>query len=291
MAPRLETTARPRGRRDTQHTFVWQIVRGVLRLVAIAAVLALLWYLTRLPFFTITDVVVSGGETIAHEEVRAQMLQELQGTYFLIVPKQFTYLYPKDRMREVLSKNARMHDIALTRTDRHTLSVSFKEYVPYALWCGYSASTSPCYFVTEGGYAFAEAPALQGGALPRHVLEGVDEMQVGDMHTEKSLVEIDAFMRRASEELGLRIASILHKKNGDIEFGINGGGAIFVSGKKDLTVAFKNLTSVLASDEFTHIEPGNFKYIDVRFENKVFVNEKLVAESTTTEEVLEALPE
>ncbi len=291
MAPRLETTARARGRRDTQHTFVWQILRGVLRLSAIAAVLGLTWYITRLPFFTLTEVTVSGGETISHEEIRTQVLQELQGAYFLIIPKRFSYLYPEERIYEVLTKNSRMYDITLMRTDRHTLSVSFKEYVPYALWCGYSASTSPCYFVTEQGYAFAEAPVLHGGALPRHIREDVDEMQIGNMQTEKSLTKIDAFMQRVENELGFRIASVLHKKNGDIELSINGGGAIFVSGKKDLNAAFDNLTSVLASDEFTHIEPGNFKYIDVRFENKVFVNEKLVEESTTTEEVLETLPE
>ncbi len=291
MAPRLETTVRARGRRDTQHSFVWQIVRGVLRLVVLAVVLGLIWYITRLPFFTLTEVIVSGGETIPHEDIRTQMLQELQGTYFLIVPKQFTYLYPHERMSEVLAKNPRMHDIVLERTDRHTLAVSFKEYVPYALWCAYSASTTPCYFVTEEGYAFAEAPLLQGGALPRHVLEAVDELQVGDMHTEKSLSEIDNFMHRVAQERELRIASVLHKQNGDIEFSINGGGAIFVSGKKDLNIAFDNLTSVLTSDAFTHIEPGNFKYIDVRFENKVFVNEKLVEASTTTPETSETLPE
>ncbi|QQR65329.1 hypothetical protein IPH92_01970 [Candidatus Kaiserbacteria bacterium] len=291
MAPRPETTVRVRGRRDTQHSFVWQIMRGVLRLFAIGAVLGLVWYVTRLPFFTITDVTVSGGETISHEEIRTHVRTELQGAYFLIVPKQFTYLYPKERVSEVLLKNPRIHDVVLERTDRHTLNVSFKEYVPYALWCGYSASTSPCYFVTEGGYAFALAPTMQGGALPRHILEGVDELHVGDMHIEKSLSEIEVFMKRVSEQLNLRIASVLHKKNGDIEFSINGGGAIFVTGKKDLNVAFDNLTSVLASDEFKHIEPGNFKYIDVRFENKVFVNEKIAEESTTTVDVSATLPE
>ena len=291
MAPRPETTVRVRGRRDTQHSFVWQIMRGVLRLFAIGVVLGLTWYITRFPFFTITEVTVSGGETISHEEIRAHVRSELQGAYFLIVPKQFTYLYPKERVNEVLLKNPRIHDIVLSRADRHTIDVSFKEYVPYALWCGYGASTSPCYFVTEGGFAFAPAPTMQGGALPRHILEGVDELQVGDMHTEKSLPEIDAFMQRASEELNLRIASVLHKKNGDIEFSINGGGVIFVTGKKDLNAAFDNLTSVLASDEFAHIEPGNFKYIDVRFENKVFVNEKIAEESTTTEDVPSTLPE
>ena len=47
---------------------------------------------------------------------------------------------------------------------------------------------------------------------------------------------------------------------------------------------FANLSSVLESESFTHLEPGNFQYIDLRFGNKVFVNEELgVATSTESE--------
>jgi len=43
-------------------------------------------------------------------------------------------------------------------------------------------------------------------------------------------------------------------------------------------VTVNNLNVVLTSDEFTDIQPGGFQYIDLRFGNKVFVNETPVEE-------------
>ena len=39
------------------------------------------------------------------------------------------------------------------------------------------------------------------------------------------------------------------------------------------TDVVENLLVVLASPEFSHLNPGNFSYIDLRFGEKVFVNE------------------
>ena len=277
--------------RTQTHSFMWHIMRGVLRFVLIAGVLGLVWYITRLPMFTITEVTISGGETIPHDEVRALVLQELQGTYYLIIPKRFSYLYPHDRIYEVVAKNTRMYDISIERASYTELGVSFKEHIPYALWCSDSASTSPCLYMTNTGYAFAEAPILQGGALVRHVDEGTGDVAIGSVRTKKQLSDTEYFTSRIERELGLRTASILYKKNGDIEFSINGGGQIFVSGGNNVEDSFDNLHAVLTSQEFKHLKPGNFQYVDVRFSNKVFVNESMNDSGSTTTEVHRGLPE
>lgn len=264
---------------------------GVLRFVLIAGALAIVWYISRLPMVTITEVTVSGGETIQHDEVRAQILRELQGTYYLIIPKAFSFLYPHDRIYEVVSKNTRMYDINVERSSYRELRVSFKEHIPYALWCSYSASTAPCFFMTDKGYAFAESPILQGGSLIRHVVEGIDEVGIGSVRTEKQINDTKYFTTRMEQELGLRTASILYRKSGDIELSINGGGQIFVSGGNNFEETFKNLYTVFQSEEFKHLKPGNFRYVDVRFSNKVFVNESMDDSVSTTTEVVQGLPE
>ena len=38
----------------------------------------------------------------------------------------------------------------------------------------------------------------------------------------------------------------------------------------------ENLKTILVSEEFSHLKPGNFQYIDLRFGNKIFVNEEEV---------------
>ncbi len=291
MALHTPTQNRIRKKRTEKHPFVWQIAKGVLRLFIIVFFLALTWYITRLPFFTISEVIVEGGETIPHDEVRAKVLQELQGAYVLLIPKQFSYLYPKERIEEVLRSNERMYGIAVTRLSRTKIQINFKEYVPHALWCAFERPDIPCYFITEKGYAFAEAPTLSGGAFVRHQQEGLTEITRGSAFTEEALHSLDAFIMRIMQERALRISSVVHRQNGDLELLINGGGMILVSGKKDFLEAFDNLTAVLTSEEFKHIEPGNFKYIDIRFDHKVFVNETLTETGSSTATSTEILPE
>jgi cell division septal protein FtsQ len=272
------------GRIKTQRetSFARQIFRGVIRLVLIAILLIATYYLTRLSSVSLVDVTVEGGETISHEEISAKIHDELNGNYFLIVPKRFAYLYPHDRMVEVLEKNPRMHNVHIERASRTSLHVTFDEYIPHALWCVYGNDAIPCYFIDDTGYAFAPAPDLHGGSLVRHNIEGIDTISEGMVMDTSELKPLDAFIARVESELGFRITALTHKKNKDYEFIVNGGGAILAASSKDLTATFENLKSVLASKEFKHIAPGNFRYIDVRFDNKVFVNEEL---STSTESV------
>lgn len=260
-------------------SFSRHIFWGVIRLLSIVLVCVCVYYVTRLNAFAIRDITVHGGETISLESVHDSIEQELQGNYFLVVPKRFTYLYPHDRMKEVLEKYPRMYDIVISRTSRTSLDVAFKEYLPHALWCMHEMPEEPCYFINSDGYAFSEAPILVGGALVRHIVEGANEITSGEVITPDKLAAIDHFIEQANTELGFRITSLIYTTVGDIHFAINGGGEIYVASSKNFQTTFDNLRSIVSSPEFKHIEPGNFQYIDVRFDNKVFVNEET---STTT---------
>ncbi len=272
--------SRSHTQRDT--SFKWHLLIGFLVLLSITIVAVSLYYLTRLSQVTITEVEVSGGETIALEEVKRDVQDELQGTYFRIIPRSFAFLYPHDSIMNTLSAIPRMYDISVERTSFKSLSISFKEYIPHALWCTESTENQTCYFVSPEGYAFAEAPHLKGGSLIRHSVEGVTEITPGNVIDVQTLTKIDDFILRVEQELGFRITELLHKKNGDIYFSVNGGGAIYVAESKDFGTTFENLKSVLVSKEFKHIHPGNFKYIDARFDNKVFVNERMNDPVSTT---------
>lgn len=273
-APIIETHIRTRSRKTEKKSFLWQIVKGVLRLLVLALFLVLVWYVTRLPLFTITTVAVSGGETISHEEIRSRVETELVGTYFLLVPKRFSYLYPHDRIVEVVEAHPRAHAVSVMRVGRTEIQVAFEEYLPHALLCT-DTEEPTCYFMTERGYAFSEAPHLEGGALVRHVKEGVREVREGEVLGRETLTRLDAFFVRLREELSLRVSTIVYKENGDATLAVNGGGTILITQSGDLAVAFDHLKAILASEEFGHIEPGNFQYIDVRFPGKAYVNEEV----------------
>ncbi len=94
---------------------------------------------------------------------------------------------------------------------------------------------------------------------------------------------IEILADRIEENLNFRVASILYKENGDIDLSIHGGGTFLVASKIDPNLTYENLEVVLTSEAYQHIKPGNFNYVDVRFEKKVFVNEELKIATSTRE--------
>lgn len=271
---------RSRGhRRDTspsvwKHTFVGI---GVCSLIVLF--MALLWYVTRLPAFTIASVVVEGGDTVSKDMVHEEIMSVLTGSYLTIVPYTFSLTYPEERLARVIASIPRVKDVDLTR-DATSLSVVFTEYVPFALWC--KNIDDACFFVDETGFAFAPGPRLHGGALVRHIFE-----EGGDPE-KKQVFETDAFrsthefLDQLNERLKIRVTDVFYTKDGDVKLYVNGGGELIFKEGESYDVLYENLASVLASDEFKHLEPGNFKYIDLRFGNKIFVNERYASEATTT---------
>lgn len=260
---------------------------GIGIFVLIAAVVYGIWHVTRLPSLTLQEVTIEGGETVSHEELRSIVDRELTGTYFLLVPHRFAFLYPEERIHDALSSVARVHNVSLERVDRTTLYITFDEYVPFALLCESGFETATCYFLDDTGYVFSQAPALRGGSFVRHVIEGRAADTNMQAFPSEFLTSMQGFIDALEAEFGFRVRLVTHQESGDITYHLNEGGRLFTAQKMNMQEVFENLQSVLASNAFEHLEPGNFNYIDLRFGNKVFVNEELDV-ATTTEEVADA---
>jgi hypothetical protein len=69
---------------------------------------------------------------------------------------------------------------------------------------------------------------------------------------------------------------------GDAFLTIVDGGEFKVSLKQPAAETVSNLLTVLGSENFAHIKPGNFEYVDLRFGSKVFVNEVTIDSSTAS---------
>lgn len=275
-------------RKRQSESFARQLWRGIARFILLVLLIVAVYYFTRLESFTITEVSIEGGETISHQTLRELVETEIDGTYFRLIPKRFTYFYPHDRLVYVLERTPRVHDVQTERLSRTELLVTFEEYAPHALWCQSESSSTPCYFLDETGYAFAEAPTLQGGALLRHYAPYDDTALPAHVIDEDTLAAIDTFVSQAETALAFRINALTYMQDDDVTFWVNGGGSIQASLKRDLNDTLENVAATLESEAFAHIEPGNFNYIDARFENKIFINEEVVEEvATTTDETVE----
>lgn len=243
------------------------------------------WHFTRIDSLTIKDVDVVGGETVSHDEIIYLVNQKLQGEYFHFIPRHFAWFYPKDEILESISSIDRIKNIHLERDGGEKLLVAFEEYRPVALWCKEVASKN-CLFLDSNGYAFAAAPVLDGGAFLRYSEVGREPEVKTESFDGEFIEETNSFMLSVYDTLGLNIVQVERQNEDDVIYHIAGGGIIKTSTRMSTADTLENLTAILNSKEFEHIEPGNFKYIDLRFGNKVFVNEEMEPMATTTAEEL-----
>ena len=240
------------------------------------------WHGTRIERLTISEVIVSGGETISHEAVVADVTTVLEGDYARYIPRRFAWTYPEDEIMKKLTAVERVKDPQISR-DGKTLNVTLAEYEPAALWCS-ATEVKDCVFLDAAGYGFAVAPELSGGAFVRYALVG-QSAKTGEDYTDfEDFLVLQDLITRLSQ-VGWPVALIELDQARDAFVYLSGGGELKVSLLLTPAETIDNLQTIRTTAQYIHLEPGNFAYIDLRFGNKVFVNEF----GTPVEEVAEAI--
>lgn len=238
----------------------------------------LVWYGARRPEVTIRTIAVAGGTTVSHDAVRAKVESALAGTYVLLIPKRFSYLYPEQEVRAAVNEVPRAHNATVSRLSRTELAVTFDEYMPYALWCDtFSKDASvaaSCLFVDANGYAYASAPPLVGETLVRFVVEGRTPETGAYVHEPAYMAELAQLAQALYENHAHRIGGITATKDGDLTLHLSGGVDLMMTKETDINDAFAIIESVLAAPEFEDMPLEDFDYIDLRFGNTVYVKER-----------------
>ncbi len=238
----------------------------------------LVWYGARRPEVTIASVTVSGGETVPHDVVRAKAESVLTGTYGLLVPRTFSYLFPHDEIVDALNSIPRVHNAAVIRTSRTELAITYDEYVPYALWCDAvqtPSSTPACLFVDDRGYAYAEAPLLTGESLVRFVIDGRTPERNSYVYDTDTLRRYRAFAEALLTHKEHRLASIVETKEGDLMLHLSSNVDLLIRKDADIQDIFEKIESIFAAPEFKEDTLDEYAYIDLRFGNKVFLKERI----------------
>ncbi|MFM2339760.1 MAG: hypothetical protein RLZZ360_396 [Candidatus Parcubacteria bacterium] len=258
-----------------------QIIIGLGILTMIGLLVTAVWYGTRVQFLTITTVTVGGGETINHETVKKAVEEVLLGDYVGLVPRRFAWTYPHEEILKRVVEIPRLKDPILKRVSGTELHLNFSEYIPHALWCK-GRGSDDCYFIDSTGYAFTKAPKLDGGTLPRFHTIGTDATERTMMIPTEDLRAIEVMREALREELDFPIAFVETDMVRDVFLGLAGGGEIKATLRMTPEETVSNLKSILASKEFSDIKSGSFQYIDLRFGNKVFINEEAPGSRATT---------
>lgn len=282
---------RNRKKKKVPQTKLQKQLRFWLRVVILLAVLLVIaltstgiYKGTRHPSVTLTTIDVQGGETIDHEVIRHRARELLKGTYLFLVPRTFAYFYPEEEIRAAIARIPRVHNVSVHRDSPTSIEVTFSEYVPIALWCDSlsATSTEPCLFVDRTGYAFSEAPHLTGSTFIRFVTENREPLVDETILSPQRLFALGEFMEALKERHEMRISAITLTDEGDVTYHLVGGGEILVVESASIQDTFDTLESLLRAEQYAHLEPGDFEYIDLRFNDKVYIREAGAATSTET---------
>ena len=261
-----------------------QIIVGVLIAAFFGLLISSVWFATRVNALTIDTVTVRGGETIQHSEVESVVRAQIDGAYMKLVPKAFAFTYPHEKILEEVNKVHRIKNVTIVRSGGNELLVEFDEYVPHALWCKNSVSAG-CFFLDDNGYSFAPAPTLDGGSFLRFVSIAKDPSEHVQAFSEEEYKSVHELAQKfAAAKWFVSKAEI--DAAGDAFLTIVDGGLFKVSLKQSADETVSNLLTVLGSENFTHIKPGNFEYIDLRFGSKVFVNEVTIDNNASSSATL-----
>jgi len=266
-----------------------QIFLGLSVFASVALIIFSIWHVTRLEVFTVDKVSVKGGFTIDKSLVSERVASELAGDYFRLVPKRFAYLYPEEDIKESVSQISRIKDVEVKRISQHEILVTYDEYIPEALWCKLS-DVENCFLIDDQGLAFAEAPNLLGSSLVRYFsLEKEPEIST-NITSPENFTKTKEFVYLVAQ-LGWFVTKVELDGADDVFYTFERGGEVKAALKEPVLKTIENLQTIIESDEFSHLDPGNFLYIDLRFGSRVFVNEEfeVVTEiSTTTASTTEA---
>jgi len=251
-----------------------QIFLGLLFFASLTLFISAIWYITRLETFTVSTISVTGGFTLDKEAIRKASEGQMEGAYWKLIPKRFSYFYPEADVLAAVSQFERIKDVKVERISRREVIVTFGEYVTDALWCDIK-DIKKCYLLDDLGFAFAPAPDLSGASLLRYYSPEKEPENKSYPFTTtdyQNAKQLAYFLNN----YGWFVTTVEINSNRDAFYTLAGEGEIKVTLSLDATETMENLLAVVGSEEFSHLTPGNFQYLDLRFDTRVFVNEELL---------------
>lgn len=270
--------------RSKSRLFLRQFLIGGVWFLVLALLGAGVWYGTRLEVFTITKVEVQGGETISHSSVRDLVEAELQGEYYKLIPKRFSLTYPEQVIVSKVKGLPRVKDVIFEKKGNTTISLTLSEYYPFALWCQSPENTgsTSCYFLDIEGYSFIEAPPLSGSSMLRYFDRNYTPEAGQQPFNAAFMNSTSRFAVAIGKDLGFGTVYIERVSLEEVHYHIAGGGILKTTVLQDVDETIENLSAVLGTEEFKHLAPGNFQYIDLRFGSKIFINEETASSTATS---------
>jgi cell division septal protein FtsQ len=263
------------------------VLRGLLYLVMIVGVVAAGVYALHRPELRIQQVFVNNTGVIPNDTVASAIRAMMHDSYLHLIPKDSTFFLSTTQIaNELRTAFPRIAQVTVQRTGMEGLNVNVDEREPAALWCGdvvppiassFGAVQEKgreevwgnCYLVDAGGFIYAEAPVYTGNTFPRYYgsLEHAEP-------TGQNILVSDEFSRFQNLFVGLAhqeptLAAVLIVDERDIELYLDGGIRLLALRAEVPDTIIRRVITLFSTKSLTPGKP--IEYIDMRFDNKVFV--------------------
>ncbi|MBI5817288.1 MAG: FtsQ-type POTRA domain-containing protein [Candidatus Yonathbacteria bacterium] len=270
--------------------FLWKI--AAIFFMVVIVVMGTVWGLSR-PSLRIARIEINGNSVLGTDEITSFVRKEMNGKYFFLFPKDSIVFYPKERIQNRLLDSFKwILSLSVTAKGLTTLSIAINERKPYSLWCGESLSdtgaplNTPCYFMDEAGFLFAQAPHFSDNVYvefygPLYKTEtGTSTSSIipaGSIFLPISEFKIIELFRDLLRRIGLNISKVITMNTDDVTFVIREGGKILVNKKQDPMKLVSDIESAFRTELGDPGDPmirKQVEYIDARFTNKIFFKKK-----------------
>lgn len=235
-------------------------------------------FFLRSNYVQIESVTVFGNRILGEEELALLVKNITEETYFHLIPKTSSILYPKkDITRGLLAYSARIKSVNITKEGLKKSVITITERDPLYVWCDGDVEVEKnCLYIDADGIAFAFAPRFSPGIVfefsssdtGKKALIGTEVIDPRDV----LLINNFRFNLATSTPLSPSAARVL--SSDDYEIKTKEGPVVLFSKKEDpkkTAIILNTFFLSLPAKEAGFIErPDLLDRIDLRFGQKIF---------------------
>lgn len=262
-----------------------QYIVGAIIFVLFLLVLGGSVWLSRASFLRITDIQVSGTQTVAPSAVTDFVQNSIAGHRLFLFSKNNIFLYPQTQIQHDLP--AAMPVVASVRVHAinfHTIGVDIVERQPKALWCGDSveASVSNCLLLDQSGAAYG--PQNGGFVIVGQDTSSGYKKYYGVLHgstTPQQYITPEAFTSLgalvdaiAQNQPQDAIESVAVDQNSDARVRFASGFELIFALSADGGDVYTRFILAQQSDAFKGRTIADFQYLDLRFGDRLYYKVK-----------------
>lgn len=228
-------------------------------------------FFARASFLRIQTIEVPNTQSIAASDLKQLVLDELQGSYFFVFPKNNALLYPKKAIvAKLLASYPSLKSAVVDLKDFQTIVVAVEERRPEALWCSDLSLSPSCFFLDGEGVIYAQAPAYSSPVYDIYLGDAAEESLPRQFLLPGQFRTLSAFVKAVREDTNIPVEYISIDAHNDVRVRFtNGFVLLFVLGDAGGD-AYERFTLGLESEPFKNRKLSNFEYLDLRFGDRLY---------------------